>query len=79
MKQIAKHIALSDAPVFQSELFVEQAVTILSLLPSNVASEGRRSAQHGGVRSIGWLDGRLGQLELCWSFIWLPWLFQISS
>ncbi len=25
----------------------------------NVASEGRRSAQHGGVRSIGWLGGIL--------------------
>ena len=55
MKQIAKHIALSDAPVFQSELFDEQTATMLLLLTSNVASEGRRSAQHGGVPSTGWL------------------------
>ena len=26
-----------------------------SLLRSNIASEGRRSAQHGGVPSTGWL------------------------
>ena len=55
MKQIAKHIALSDAPVFQSELFDEQTTTVLWLLTSNIASEGRRSAQHGGVPSTGWL------------------------
>ena len=56
MKQIAKHIALSDAPVFQLELFDEQAATMLLLLTSNTASEGRRSAQHVGVRSIDEMD-----------------------
>ena len=55
MKHIAKHIALSDAPVFQSELFDEQTATKLLLLPSNIASEGRRRAQHAGVPSTGWL------------------------
>ena len=45
----------------------------------NVADERRRRAQHGGVRSIGWLDGGLGQLELCFSSMCLPWLSQISS
>ena len=55
MKQMAKHIALSATPVFQSELFDEQTTTMLLLLTSNVASEGRRSAQHGGVPSTGWL------------------------
>ena len=47
MKQIAKHIALSDAPVFQSELFDEQAVTKLLLLTSNAPMSGAeaRSAE----------------------------------
>ena len=55
MKQIAKHLASSATPVSQSELFDEQPATKLLLLTSNVASEGRRSAQHGGVPSTGWL------------------------
>ena len=45
MKQIAKHMALSDAPVFQSELFDEQAATMLLLLTSNAPVRGP------GVRS----------------------------
>ena len=55
MKQIAKHIALSATTVFQSELFDEQTATKLLNLTPNIASEGRRSAQHGGVPSTGWL------------------------
>ncbi len=55
MKQIAKHIALTATPVFQSELLDEQIATKLLLLTSNVACEGRWSAQHGGVPSTGWL------------------------
>ena len=55
MKQIAKHIALSVTPVAQSELFDEQTTTVLWLLTSNVASVGRRCAQHVGVPSTGWL------------------------
>ena len=78
MKQIAKHLALSATQVFRPGLFDEQTATKLLLLTSNVASEGRRSAQHGGVRSKGWLDGRLGQLALCFSSIRLAWLVQIS-
>ena len=45
MKQIAKHIALSATPVFQSELFDEQTATVLLLLTSNVLVSG------AGVRS----------------------------
>ena len=40
MKQIAKHIVLSAAPVFQSELFDEQTATKLLLLPSNAPMSG---------------------------------------
>ena len=40
MTQIAKHIALSDAPLFQSELFDEQAATTLWLLTSNAPMSG---------------------------------------
>ena len=40
MKQIAKHIALSDAPVFQFELFDEQVATKLLLLTSNAPMSG---------------------------------------
>ena len=40
MKQIAKHIALSDAPLFQSELFDKQAPTTLWLLTSNAPMSG---------------------------------------
>ena len=46
---------VSATPVFQSQLVDEQTATMLLLLTSNVASEGRRSAQHGGVPSTGWL------------------------
>ena len=45
MKQVAKHIALSAAPVFQSELFDEQAATMLLFLTSNALVRG------GGARS----------------------------
>ena len=45
MKQIAKHIALSATPVFQSELLDEQTATRLLLLTSNVLVSG------AGVRS----------------------------
>ena len=79
MKQIAKHIALSATPVALSDLFDERTATMLLLLTSNVASEGRRSAQHGGVRSTGWLDVGLGQLALCFSSTCLPWLSRTSS
>ena len=64
MKQIAKHIALSDAPVFQLELFDEQAATMLLLLTSNIASEGRRSAKHGGVPSTGWLGDEANRVSM---------------
>ena len=40
MTQIAKHIALSDAPVFQSELFDEQTAPLLLLLTSNAPMSG---------------------------------------
>ena len=39
MKQIAKHIALSAMPVFQSELFDEQAVSQFLLLTSNANTQ----------------------------------------
>ncbi len=40
MKQVAKHIALSPVPVFQSELFDEQTATKLLLLTPNVPLSG---------------------------------------
>ena len=40
MKQIAKHIALSDTPVAQSDLFDEQTATKLLLLTSNAPMSG---------------------------------------
>ena len=55
IKQIAKHLDLSAKPALQSNLFAEIAVARLSILTPNIASEGRRSAQHGGVPSTGWL------------------------
>ena len=47
MKQIAKHIALSDTPVFQPELFDEQTATTLLLLTSTAPMSGAvaRSAE----------------------------------
>ena len=47
MKQIAKHIALSAAPVFQFELLDEQTAIRLLLLTSNVLVSGAeaRSAE----------------------------------
>ncbi len=47
MKQIAKHIALSDTPVFQPELFDGQTTTKLLLLTSNALMSGTeaRSAE----------------------------------
>ena len=79
MKQIAKHIALSDTPVFKPELFDEQTATTLLLLTPNIASEGRRSAQHGGVPSSSWLGGSLGQLEFVFSSMNLRCPYQLSS
>ena len=55
IKQIAKHLVLSARSAFQSDSFVEIIVARLWILTPNVASEGRRSAQHGGVPSTGWL------------------------
>ena len=56
MKQIAQHSVLSATQIFQSESLVGYPARKLSYLTPNVASEGRRSAQHGGVPSTGWLD-----------------------
>ena len=78
-KTIEKHISFFNRCATHCELIVREVhKTLLNLTP-NVASEGRRSAQHAGVPSTGWLGGRLGQLGFAFSSMCFRWPSRISS
>ena len=55
VRVLSRNSQISESICTSNVIFTVNSIT--SVTP-NIASEGRRSAQHGGVRSIGWLGGR---------------------